>query len=184
MPFLGPGLECYRDDTQGGKRREPPHYEEGAITPPQKWINFNAFSALLTAANLGGVALAWALFTLRDALEVQPETPKSRIEAPTHGKRVYVYSIDITAAAQWLIHAAKTIFHADNGMIDDHWKSALADETELWKGEFGFSRGRWDLWKAQLQAVERVVGVSDEAKEAAVRALANMDKAERRTGKK
>ena len=184
MPLSVPGLEGWRDDSQGGKKRGLPYYEEGEITPPQQWINFNSFNAGLVAANLGDVDLAWALFTLRDALEVRPENVKSRILDPNSGKPIYIYSIDVTAAAQWFIHAAKIIYHADNSMIHDHWKHALADETELWKGEFGFSRGRWDLWKAQLQAVKRVVGVSEEAEEAAIRALANMDKAERQTGKK
>jgi Protein of unknown function (DUF3632) len=57
-----------------------------------------------------------------------------------------IYAIDVSAAAQWVLHAGAVLVGVKNSDIEEHWARGLAEQTELWKGEPGHSRERWVLW--------------------------------------
>lgn len=95
----------------------------------------------------------YGLWTLRDALESEC----------SHGPSSYdIQFLDVVvpAAAQWMLHAGKAIFNSSDEVQEDeiqpsHGLNSPA-KVNLWKGEPGFCKGRWTLWKTRFEWVHSV----------------------------
>ena len=125
----------------------------------QKWINFSAFSARLVTAKLAALDTVWGFFAIRDALEVEDQSPQ-------------LLNTDACAAAQWILHAGKAIYQIKNSDMSS-WN--IGEKTALWTGGPGFSRQRWALWKERLHRVEQLKTSSEEAKVLVRKAMKAMD---------
>ncbi|MCJ1377629.1 hypothetical protein MMC17_000724 [Xylographa soralifera] len=125
----------------------------------QKWINFSAFSARVATAKLTELDTVWGFFAIRDALEVEDQSPQ-------------LLNTDACAAAQWILHAGKAIYQTKNTDVS-YWD--IGQKTALWKGGPGFSSQRWAFWKERLHRVEQLKGSSEETKALVRKATNAMD---------
>jgi len=126
-------------------------WREKSPEESRRWINFSAFSARVATANITELDTIWGFFTIRDALEVEGQSPQ-------------LLNTDICASAQWLLYAGKPIYQTNNSHVSKHWMIEKSQKTALWKGEPGFSRKRWAFWKERLLHVEQLKSVSEETK--------------------
>ena len=143
--------QCCRAALQAWREKSP---EEG-----QRWINFSAFSARVATAKLTALDTVWGFFALRDALEVEDQSPQ-------------LLNTDACAAAQWILYAGKAIYQTKNSDMSS-WN--IGEKTDLWKGGPGFNRQRWALWKERLHRVEQLKASSEETKALVRKATNAMD---------
>jgi hypothetical protein len=133
-----------------------------------RWSNLHEFYAKLEAGKMPqlGLGLSLALVTIEQALETKsPSLPHLELHAP--------------AASQWFVHAAPLVLEAS----ERNQMSSMTSDSEVWKGEHGFSVERWELWKGKFDALHGKEGLSGDAAHAARRAFVAMEKAERRRKK-
>ncbi|KAK3947196.1 hypothetical protein QBC32DRAFT_355067 [Pseudoneurospora amorphoporcata] len=117
----------------------------------EKWCNLNAFVA--TLLNTG--AINWRelpIWELRDGLE------ESLDDLSQEGKDTRV-----VVATLWIRHAGKFIWEQTlSGKPEDldETDSRILRSGELYQGEPGYSRDRWDFWKTRLGELRRQVSGS------------------------
>ncbi|KAK1778110.1 hypothetical protein QBC45DRAFT_414846 [Copromyces sp. CBS 386.78] len=117
----------------------------------EKWCNLNAFVA--TLLNTG--AINWRelpIWELRDGLE------ESLDDLSQEGKDTRV-----VVATLWIRHAGKFIWEQTlSGKPEDldETDSRILRAGELYQGEPGYSRDRWDFWKTRLGELRRQVSGS------------------------
>jgi Protein of unknown function (DUF3632) len=138
----------------------------------QKWINFEAFSAM--AVNAGLVKpdpwyLGWGGYCIMDALERKTKTAKRKWD------KVLTLEYRVVAACHWLINAGRLILRDGEKMSP----SVFGYDSELWDKNQGFSKERWQFWKERLIILGDIEKLGDETKELLRRAGVAMEKAER-----
>ncbi|KAL0470373.1 hypothetical protein QR685DRAFT_523475 [Neurospora intermedia] len=129
---------CNRDAWQ-----DPTLSLESATDPEvhERWCNLNAFLAILLSTG----AINWRelpIWELRDGLEESVE------ELSQEGKDTRV-----VVATLWIKHAGKFIWeHSLSGKPGnlDETDSRMLRAGELYQGQPGYSRDRWDFWKRRL----------------------------------
>ncbi|KAI1862482.1 hypothetical protein JX265_009196 [Neoarthrinium moseri] len=127
-----------------------------------RWINSNAFVALLASSELP-VAAHKGLWSLRDALE-EPYSKK--------------YSdSEISAAAQWILHAGQWLFRWIQ--VPQEVTSQDEQSTEpgsLWTdGGSGYSLERWRFWRQGFQSASEREEAKQETKMLSSKAVKLMD---------
>jgi len=113
--------------------------------------------------------LSWAISLFVSTLEKKVTTKDKKSE------QAWFLEINVPAAANWFIFAAKEVL-AGGAKVGK--ESFEASEMREWK-EKGFSRERWGFWKKRLEELSTSELLSEDAKEAARRAVISMSKAER-----
>lgn len=117
-----------------------------------EWQNLNAFAARCTAAQTLDLKI-YGLWTLRDALESESSHCPSSHD-------IQFLDVVVPAAAQWVLHAGKTIFNSNDEVQEDEIQPSHGLDSpttvNLWKGKSGFCMGRWTLWKTRFEWVHSV----------------------------
>lgn len=176
---------AWRDGSHGPARmilEEEPQ----AIRLDQKWINFNAFSAKLAATPFrprSGIRTEGVL-RLREVLEIDPgRYYEEHAKHKGPGLRGPILSAqeklgcDVSAAAQWVIHAGQVTLKAydDADASKEKEKVYLPAKTDLWDGDAGMSLGRWNLWKTRFQFMADFEDLSVNVRTVAKEAAQSMD---------
>jgi Protein of unknown function (DUF3632) len=154
--------------------------DPAAVPLGVQFVNFSAFSARLLAAYPDQMDIVWGFFACRDALEMKRErwdttsgTGKKRRELLSPAE---VFSVDVSAAAQWILHSGASLFIVDNSEIPDYWAKGLEKQTDYWKGAAGFSHGRWKLWHQRFIELEKEEDMGKEVKVLAKKAAAEIER--------
>ncbi|MCJ1283422.1 hypothetical protein MMC26_002751 [Xylographa opegraphella] len=134
-------------------------WREKSPEASQKWINFSAFSARVATAKLTALDTVWGFFAIREALEVE-------------GQSQQLLNTDVCAATQWILYAGKAIYMTKNSDMS-YWN--IGEKTALWRGEPGFSRQRWALWKERFHRVKQLKASSENTKALVRKATDAMD---------
>ncbi|CAD0098244.1 unnamed protein product [Aureobasidium mustum] len=130
----------------------------GTNTPnnAKRWINFTHFSAILLHQSDKEVFVKeigiHAFFDLRNALKITVQTHGTK--TLRHNSVVsarQAMETDVVAAAQWVIYAGTKLLYLENAGFGNHWTRGLSQKTELWDGEPGFSKARWEVWARRFE---------------------------------
>lgn len=142
------------------------------LTNANRWINFTVFSATLLKQSDSEMFVKeigiHGVFVLEDALEMTLETHAEK--TLLHNSIVtaeQAMETDVVAVAQWVIHAGDKLLGLDNAGFGGSWSRGLSKETELWDGEPGFSKGRWELWAQRFEERGNEEWMSEERRETA-----------------
>lgn len=120
----------------------------------------NAFAARLTVSGIIDLKhmAVWALSTaLEDAAQDSSSPSVNKLD------------VWVPAAAQWILHAGRVISNTEEEL------GPITRGGRLWKGTPGFSKERWDFWKARFGWVQEQSEPSDETKKIAGEAVAAME---------
>jgi Protein of unknown function (DUF3632) len=154
--------------------------DPAAVPLGVQFVNFSAFSARLLAAYPDQMDIVWGYFACRDALEMKRQrwdttsgTGKTRRELLSPAE---VFAVDVSAAAQWILHSGASLFVVDNSEIPDYWAKGLEKQTDYWKGAPGFSHGRWKLWHRKFIEMEEEEDMGKDVKVLAKRAAAEIER--------
>ncbi|KAK3344875.1 hypothetical protein B0H65DRAFT_464783 [Neurospora tetraspora] len=141
-----------------------------SVTDPkvhERWCNLNAFVATLLSTG----AINWRelpIWELRDGLEESLE------ELSQEGKDTRV-----VVATLWIKHAGKFIWeHSLAGKPEDldETDSRMLRAGELYQGQPGYSRDRWDFWKKRLGELRsQVSNLRSSAIEEAIGAMTELE---------
>lgn len=114
--------------------------------------NFSIFGAHLTREGVSDFSL-WAIWALRPALEEEPD-PRAR------NYKSYGTDLDrhIPLAAKWVAVAGENLYKSNEAF------GGMAKGGRLWKGNGGFSTGRWLFWKSRFKEVHENVMARDETR--------------------
>lgn len=153
----------WRDRLWAWRDRSQPQEGEEGTPPSQQFLNFTAFSAQLLGKEPALEHRVFAFFALRDTLEADWDESYPGLAPSSEPDRRGTLGVDLSAAAQWILHAGSIIHKTDNGMISDGWRNGLGHRTKLWGGPPGFSPGRWALWKSRFLSAREIDGLSDDA---------------------
>ena len=136
-----------------------------------RWINFHAFNAKCCAAGTVNVGTNFLILAVEQSLEaVTPEPVRLRFYSP--------------AVAAWLAYAAPAVLEECRTNAPSHWRESSCKDR-LWEGKDGFSVGRWEFWKSQLEVLRQKEGVDEDTALLMMQAFVSMEKAERaKKGKK
>ncbi|KAJ5493750.1 hypothetical protein N7463_009837 [Penicillium fimorum] len=159
LPMLGWQV---RDEWNASVPTGPPESRQNAIS---RIINRDKFTAGLVATHEPVFAYSWfALITLREALET-----------PADQSSVGNLEALIPAAAAWI-----SILGANIYQWNERFDGALGKGGPLWKGQHGFSKERWQLWKERFgELVTIEVEIGDEVRTAAKDAKRMMEEIEK-----
>lgn len=152
-----------------------------------EWVNFNAFAARLVAEGICDLK-SIGINSLHQALEDEPwkrSPPLENVRERDRELVMYRRTVGrlnslVPAAAQWIFHAGRMIFH-----LQDEWKASQGPGDDqgsgesLWKGKNGFCRERWGFWKSRFAWVHGLKELEFEAKAIAKRAVEIMEKIEK-----
>lgn len=159
LPVLGPAL---REKLDGPAEARKPD-EQAAINVA--WVNFHAFAARLMAAGVIDLT-THALWMMRDALEEELEAGSKEANR------------EVLTAAVWIEYAGSILFEK----VLWNPSPTLGEEDERllragprYKGGPGLSSDRWLFWKNRLEEVAEKKEVTDDAKDAAIRAAKLME---------
>ena len=152
--------------------------DPAAVPLGVQFINFSAFSAKLLATCPDHIDIVWGFLTCRDALEVKREgwdktsgAGKPRRELLSQAE---VLAVDVSAAAQWILHTGASLFMVKNSDISDYWAKALEKQTDYWQGAPGFSHERWKLWHRRFLELEKQEDMGEEVEVLAKTAAAEI----------
>ncbi|KAF9876659.1 hypothetical protein CkaCkLH20_06067 [Colletotrichum karsti] len=156
-------------------RMVSPHVSDEAMETLTRWININAFAALLWSYNLID-GRDHAIQQLRSAFE------EDRRSSDVNGKDAA--DARLMAAAQWAIYSCQRLYHlsvtseatspspADGSSnCDKRWKPGAR-----FKGRSGFSFRRWEFWQQGFEEAHDFGGGGIEAKVEAEAAGGMMEK--------
>ncbi|PKX89634.1 DUF3632 domain-containing protein [Aspergillus novofumigatus IBT 16806] len=121
------------------------------------FLRFCAFSAALLKMTNGqgeGVHPICVFYACRNVLERQREglDPEGQQQPIPHRIPLEeVWALDVRVAATWVRDGAVALWEADGEELRRHWGAALDEKTELWPGEDGLTRERWELWESRLR---------------------------------
>ncbi|WQF84710.1 Putative oxopyrrolidine biosynthesis cluster protein G [Colletotrichum destructivum] len=128
-----------------------------------RWINLNAFAALLWSYNLVD-GRDFAVRQLRAAFEDRRSSDAADRDAA---------DARLMAAAQWAIHPCQRLYHlsvTSDAAVASSGKGPAAAAEERWKagprfrGRAGFSFRRWEFWQQAFDEAREFGGGSIEAK--------------------
>lgn len=155
-----------------------------AVTPGDRWVNYNGFYAsLVFQAGFASIGAVFGFFRLRDLLEYNSDTHEQRRQAmikptpmrpftgpPISKEKQLEY--DVMAAVSWVSPALYDMQNTDFG---HGWARGIAVPTDLWSGEPGLSKGRWQLWKECLKRIAERDDLRESVREAAANAAAAIE---------
>lgn len=151
-----------------------------AVTPGDRWVNYNGFYAnLVSHAGFASDGAVFGFFCLRDLLEYNSDTREHKRHAmlkstpfkapPISMERLMEY--DVMAAVSWVSPA---LYDMQNTVFGDVWARGIAVKTDLWSGEPGLSKGRWQLWKERLERIAERDDLRESVTETAANAAAKI----------
>lgn len=139
----------------------------------RKFVNINAFLARITSHRLIDLK-HMAIWTLRLALEDTPWTRQlpQAVRPPPGQARPNIRMLDglVPGAAQWITHAGPLIHSSQEEY------GRLAQGGDLFQGKQGFSRERWNFWKARFRWVQSQGELREETRAIARKAAEAMEK--------
>jgi Protein of unknown function (DUF3632) len=154
--------------------------DPAAVPLGVQYVNFSAFSAKLLARFPNHIDIVWGFLACRDALEMKRESwdktsgaGKARRELLSPAE---VFAVDVSAAAQWILHTGTLLFAVKNSDISDYWAKALEKQTDYWEGAPGFSHERWKLWHQRFLELEKQEDMGKEVKTLAKMAVAEIER--------
>lgn len=164
LPLFGAktreGLDLARDSKSG--------------KPDDAFVNFNAFCARITAANVSDLSL-YAIWILREALE-NPED-SDIVKETSSGL--------LKAASIWLIYASETLSKLsqekkqfDGKMAKPGSSLSIFKDAPGWRG---FNEDRWETWVERLTIVKDAV-VAEDTKSLVSQALGEASKVSKSSG--
>lgn len=111
-------------------------YDEGTIS-------VIAFTAQLCAARLANHRdfLSAAELDFHCVFEETPASP-----ADLKAADIQKLNVNVPIVAQWIKHAGRVIYNCEDSFD-------LPERDGLWRGQPGFSWGRWKLWKERAEWV-------------------------------
>ena len=122
------------------------------------WIRLNTFATKLTVASVL-IFERYTIWLLHHALE-----------AP---RRVDALDDNIPAAATWILHAGRIVYHNAARTDSGSKKPMPAEPEDFYKGLDGFSRERWAFWKERFGS-ERHNGLLKESTKISAKDAYNM----------
>ncbi|KAJ0345998.1 hypothetical protein COL154_008931 [Colletotrichum chrysophilum] len=146
-----------------------PYVSDDVPSTLTRWINLNAFAALLWSYNLVD-GRDHAVQQLRSAFEDRRSSDV--------GDRAAA-DARVVAAAQWAVHACQRLYHLS---VTSSGEEATGTKAKLWrpgarfKGRAGFSFQRWEFWQAAFEEVHEFGSGGVEAKIEAGAASGMMEK--------
>jgi len=154
--------------------REERVYPQGpaSVNHFQKWVNFEAFSAMCINAELFQLNdwyVGAGMHRIVDGLERKTKTLKTR-----KWDKVLTLEYRVAVASHWLIHTGRNILRDGEKMSP----SFFGYDSELWDKNKGFDKERWESWKERLVVVGGIEKLSEDTKELVRRAGVAMEKAE------
>ncbi|KAL9121732.1 MAG: hypothetical protein Q9187_001713 [Circinaria calcarea] len=169
-------LRAWRDSGMSGEKERLAN-DPAAVPAGVQFVNFCEFSAKMVAARFEQVETVWGFIACRDALEngKWEEQGAARSGGRALLSPAEVYALDVSVAAQWVLHAADVLFTVGNSGLSDYWAKALEVQTEFWKGAPGFSRGRWELWCKRFRWAEEQGELGEESRVLAGKAAAKIE---------
>jgi hypothetical protein len=166
-------LEAFRDWDSfpiSGPSESPTANSLG-ISGGETYLRFVRFSVALLKTNIGKdyVFPIQVFYTTRSVLE--SKGPKPKEEEPHRFTAEEVWSIDIEAAATWLIDGARILWETDRENLRKLYGRSLDLPTELWPREDGLTPERWQLWEERLRALSTEDrGLDEKVRNLAIRA--------------
>lgn len=148
-----PGFEAEIRETWGSA---PP------TLSTEQWTSLNAFAARLTDAHVIDLSL-YAIFSLRDALEIQrplSERDTEQGDQPPQKHEDAPVSELLPGALQWFEHCGSImagltmrshVFPKDEDSRDPAFPGKICEDTGIAKR--GFSVARWKFWTQRLQPI-------------------------------
>jgi hypothetical protein len=157
-------LEAFRDwdSFPVSGPSESPTANSLDISGGETYLRFVCFSVALLKTTIGKdyVFPIQVFYTTRNVLE--SKGPKPKEEEPHRFTAEEVWSIDIEAAATWLIDAGRILWETDREDLRKLYGRSLDLPTELWPREDGLIPERWQLWEERLRALSTEDGGLDE----------------------
>ncbi|KAJ0314624.1 hypothetical protein Brms1b_006666 [Colletotrichum noveboracense] len=149
--------------------QKAPYVSDDVPSTLTRWINLNAFAALLWSYNLVD-GRDHAVQQLRSAFEDRRSSDV--------GDRAAA-DARVVAAAQWAVHACQRLYHLS---VTSSGEEATGTKAKRWrpgarfKGRAGFSFQRWEFWQAAFEEVHEFGSGGVEAKIEAGAASGMMEK--------
>ncbi|KAJ3952176.1 hypothetical protein N0V92_011393 [Colletotrichum tropicale] len=146
-----------------------PYVSDDVPSTLTRWINLNAFAALLWSYNLVD-GRDHAVQQLRSAFEDRRSSDV--------GDRAAA-DARVVAAAQWAVHACQRLYHLS---VTSSGEETAGTKAKLWrpgarfKGRAGFSFQRWEFWQAAFEEAHEFGSGGVEAKIEAGAASGMMEK--------
>ncbi|KAJ0384844.1 hypothetical protein COL922a_007511 [Colletotrichum nupharicola] len=134
-----------------------PYVSDDVPSTLTRWINLNAFAALLWSYNLVD-GRDHAVQQLRSAFEDRRSSDVGDRDAA---------DTRVVAAAQWAVHACQRLYHLS---VTSSGEEATGTKAKLWrpgarfKGRAGFSFQRWEFWQAAFEEAHEFGSGGVEAK--------------------
>jgi Protein of unknown function (DUF3632) len=154
--------------------------DPAAVPLGAQFVNFSAFSAKLLATYPDQIDIVWGFLACRDALEMKRESWDTTSRAGKARRELLspaeVFAVDVSAAAQWILHTDASLFTVENSDISDYWAKALEKHTDYWKGAPGFSHERWKLWHQRFLETEKQEDMGKEVKILVKRAATEIER--------
>ncbi|KAI8242794.1 hypothetical protein K4K55_009677 [Colletotrichum sp. SAR 10_96] len=150
-------------------RLHAPYVSDDVPSTLARWINLNAFAALLWSYNLVD-GRDHAVQQLRSAFEDRRSSDV--------GDRAAA-DARVVAAAQWAVHACQRLYHLSVTSSGEETTGAKAKRWRpgaRFKGRAGFSFQRWEFWQAAFEEVHEFGSGGVEAKIEAGAASGMMEK--------
>lgn len=174
--------ERYFSEPESGHRLETSAGPQAVVTPGDRWVNYNGFWARLSfhAGLTFFKGAVFGFFCLRELLEYNSDTREQKYQVeikpvpmrPFRGPPISMEKLieyDVMAAVPWVSPALYDMKNSDFG---DGWQRGFAVKTDLWSGEPGLSKGRWQLWKEGLERIAERDDLGESVREAAANAAA------------
>lgn len=140
LPILGADI---RENWNQGPWEHGPDFHEIVKQYPRMaplsvevWVRLNTFAAKLTVASVLNLE-SYAIWLLRHALEVP--------------RRIDTLDNNIPAAATWILHAGRIIYHNAARTDIEPRKPVDAKPQDFYQGLDGFPRERWAFWKERFR---------------------------------
>ncbi|EQB44331.1 hypothetical protein CGLO_16934 [Colletotrichum gloeosporioides Cg-14] len=146
-----------------------PYVSDEVTSTLTRWINLNAFAALLWSYNLVD-GRDHAVQQLRSAFEDRRSS-----DVGDHAAA----DARVVAAAQWAEHACQRLYHLS---VTSSGEETTGTKAKLWrpgarfKGRAGFSFQRWEFWQAAFEEAHEFGSGGAEAKVEAGAASGMMEK--------
>jgi len=135
------------------------------------WANLNFFYARVTQKKIQDLSL-YAIFALRTALETPP-TDDAESTAPQQ------CDAHVPAAAAWILGYGHDLFRKEQDLSpSDPKQGNPARGGALWKGQAGFNKERWTLWKERFAAIAEMQDVKESTRSVAKDAVEGMERSE------
>ncbi|KAJ4314699.1 hypothetical protein N0V94_006332 [Neodidymelliopsis sp. IMI 364377] len=145
--------------------------DKQAPTAPERWVNYNVFTAKLARSGFDDGYFIFGFFCLRETLETTRQARESEFKkhlGPTSLDPEFnankLMNYDLMAAAKWVLIGGPDMIRLGNTVFGETWERGLAAKTDLWDGDPGLSQGRWLLWQSRFDHMADQSYVSQEVR--------------------